>query len=303
MSICDGSRPVGVALVEEQGRHKGFDSNDFLTAVAATGAQVLGRLKTSRRLPVLARLPEGSYLSRIGGVNVRVVEALIAVTCADGSTYTGVYRLVTTLLDYRRYPATALIGLYHERCEHESAYYALRHAILAGRVLRSKDPTGLAQEMWALLTLYQALRTATVAAAESVPGTDPDRASFTVAYQAARDMVTQAAGVVTDTVDQVGVIGRQILTNLLPARRLRVSSRKVKSPISRSHAKQDDGRPSTTQKVTDLAITVHEPVPSPGPGPAPTDTDSTHPQWTINKRPPSQRKPRRSEALTTARAP
>jgi len=94
---------------------KGFDSNDFLTAVAATGAQVLGRLKTSRRPPVLARLPEGSYLSRIGGVSVRVVEALITVTCADGSTYTGVYRLVTTLLDYRRYPATALIGLYHER--------------------------------------------------------------------------------------------------------------------------------------------------------------------------------------------
>jgi hypothetical protein len=39
-------------------------------------------------------------------------------------------------------------------------------------VLRSKDPAGLEQEIWALLALYQALRRAMVAAVESVPGTD-----------------------------------------------------------------------------------------------------------------------------------
>lgn len=282
---------------------KGFDSNDFLAAVAAAKAQFLGRLKANRRPPVLARLPEGSYLSLIGGVKVRIVEAVVTVVCADGSSFTGVYRLVTTLLDHRRYPATALINLYHQRWEHESAYYALRHTVLAGRVLRSKDPTGVTQEMWALLVLYQALRTAMVAAAESVPGTDPDRASFTVAFQTARDLVTNAAGVVTDTIDQIGTIGRQILANLLPARRLRVSSRKVKSPISRYHTKHDDGRPSTSQKVTDLAITIHEPASTPGPEPAPTSNDPAHPQWTINKPQPGQREPRRPKVLTAARAP
>jgi hypothetical protein len=41
-------------------------------------------------------------------------------------------------------------------------------------VLRSKDPAGLEQEIWALLATYQALRRA-MTAAESVPGTDPDR--------------------------------------------------------------------------------------------------------------------------------
>ena len=266
---------------------KGFDSNTFLAAVAATKAQFLGRLKANRRPPVLARQPEGSYLSLIGGVKVRVIEAVVTVVCADGSSFTGVYRLVTSLLDHRRYPATALINLYHQRWEHESAYYALRHTILAGRVLRSHDPVGITQEMWALLVLYQALRTAMVAAAESVPGTDPDRASFTIAFQTARDLVTNAANVVTDIIDQIGTIGRQILATLLPARRLRVSSRKVKSPISRYHTKHDDGRPSTSQKVTDLSITIHESASTPGPTSAHPGNnrinDPFHPQWTINK--------------------
>src|SRR5262249_10892222 len=156
-----------------------------------------------------------------------IVEALVTVTCADGTTYTGRYRLATSLLDHRRYPAAALIGLYHERWEHESAYYALRHTILDGRVLRSGDPAGLRQEMWALLARYQAIRTAMVTAVESVPGTDPDRASFTVAMTTAQDLVAGAAGVLTDTVDLVGTIGREVLTNLLDARRPRVSTRKV----------------------------------------------------------------------------
>ncbi len=202
---------------------KGFDSNTFLAEVAATKAMVLGRIKASRRPPVLGHLSDGSYRSRIGGVSVRVIEALVTVTCADNTTFTGVYRLVTTLLDHRRYPALALVQLYHERWEHESAYYALRHTILAGRVLRSGDPAGIEQEMWALLTVYQVLRTAMVNAVESVPGVDPDRASFTVAMQAARDQVTNAAGVIADdTTDRVGVIGRKVLAQLLRARRLRV---------------------------------------------------------------------------------
>ncbi|MFI9569235.1 hypothetical protein [Streptomyces rishiriensis] len=88
---------------------------------------------------------------------------------------TGSYRLVTTLTDAGRLPAAVLVGLYHQRWEHESAYYAFRHTLMNGRVLRSGDPAGVEQEMWALLTLYQALRTMMVEAAESLPGTDPDR--------------------------------------------------------------------------------------------------------------------------------
>lgn len=241
---------------------KGFDSNAFLTAVDATGARVLGRMTNSRRPPVLVRLSDGSYLSLMGGLSVRIIEASIAVTCADGTEFSGTYRLVTTLTDHRRYPAGALIALYHQRWEHESAYFALRHTLLGGRVLRSGDPVGLEQEVWALLAVYQILRIAMVAAAESVPGTDPDRAGFTIAYQASRDQIVKAEAVVTSDADLVGEIGGKILADLLPARRLRVSTRKVKSPHSRYHVHKPDGRPLTSQRVTALDIAVHEPPPA-----------------------------------------
>ncbi|WP_329367301.1 hypothetical protein [Streptomyces sp. NBC_01483] len=104
-----------------------------------------------------------------------------------------------------------------------------------GRNLRSGDPTGIEQEMWSLLTPYQALRTVMVGAAESLPGTDPDRCCFSITLHTARDQVIQATGIIpadTDRGTLLGTIGRRILTGLLPTRRQRVSTRKVKSPMS-----------------------------------------------------------------------
>ncbi|MEU3099760.1 transposase, partial [Streptomyces sp. NPDC006967] len=66
------------------------------------------------------------------------------------------------------------------------------------------------------------------------PDADPDRASFSIALQTARDQVIQAAGVIADTVvDLVGTIGRAVLNQPMTARRLRVSPRAVKRPLSR----------------------------------------------------------------------
>ena len=109
---------------------RGFDAAGFLEAVAAAKAQFLARLTSTRRLPVMARLDDGTFLSRIGALTVRIIEAEVLVTCADGTRYCGRYRLATTLLEHRRYPAAALIRLYHERWEHEVAYLALRHTLL-----------------------------------------------------------------------------------------------------------------------------------------------------------------------------
>jgi hypothetical protein len=94
---------------------RGFDAAEFLTELAHTGAQYLIRLRANRRLPVLARCEDGSFLSRIGGMTVRIIVAEITVTCADGTRYAASYRLATTLRDPRRYPAHRLIALYHER--------------------------------------------------------------------------------------------------------------------------------------------------------------------------------------------
>ena len=199
-------------------------------------------------------------MSRIGALTVRIIEAEVTVTCADGTRYCGRYRLATTLLDHRRYSAAALIRLYHERWEHEVAYLALRHTLLEGRVLRSGDPAGLEQEIWALLALYQALRRAMVTAVETVPGTDPDRASFTIALQTAIDTVTGADGVLASDARDPGRLGRAVLDGLLPPRRPRVSVRKVKSPLSRWN-KADPHRPARSTPVTTMGITVcgHEP--------------------------------------------
>jgi hypothetical protein len=132
-----------------------------------------------------------------------------------------------------------------------------------GRVLRSGDPTGIEQEMWSLLAVYQALRTVMVEAAESRPGTDPDRCSFTIAMETARDRIVQAVGVITlaSTTDIVGAIGNRILAQFLPPRRPRISTRKVRSPISRYAERQDDGRPSSSSSVTRLDVTILEPEP------------------------------------------
>jgi hypothetical protein len=231
---------------------RGFDGGEFLRGVAATRAQFLVRLTCVRRPPVLRHLPDGSVLSLIGGVKVRIITASVTVTCHDGTSY----RLATTMLDHRAYPPAALITLYHERWEHEITYLALRHTLLHGRVLRSGDPEGLRQEMWALLALYQALRIAITDAVATAAGTDPDRASYQIAVQTAQMLVTGARNV-TGPADLAGTIGRAVLASLHPPRRPRVCARRVKSPLSRWN-KHPPGKPRTSQRITSLTTTISQ---------------------------------------------
>ena len=90
---------------------RGFDAEAFLTDLAGTGAQFLARLRNNRTLPVLARLDDGSHLSRLGELAVRIITADPTVSCADGTRYTATYRLATTLCDPRRHPAGRLIAV------------------------------------------------------------------------------------------------------------------------------------------------------------------------------------------------
>jgi hypothetical protein len=216
---------------------RNYAAADLLATFAATGAHLLIRAKNGRRLPILARLSDGSWLSVIGTLTIRVVEARIAITTTTG-TRTGDYRLITTLLNHHRHPAGDLIRLYHQRWEIETAYLELKSSILRGRVLRARTPDGIEQEIYALLITYQALRTAMVDATDSRPGLDPDRASFSTALNTARDQVIHAAGIIADTIiDLVGVIGTHILANLLPERRIRVKTRMIKRSNSKYQAR------------------------------------------------------------------
>jgi Insertion element 4 transposase N-terminal/Transposase DDE domain len=228
-----GSLRAGMLLLAD----RNFDAGALVAAIRATHAHLLVRVKANRRLPVLGRYEDGSYRSVLGGVGVRVIECEIHLTTRAGR-HTGVYRLATSLLDAHAYPATGLVRLYHERWEIETAYLALKSSILGGRVLRARTPAGIDQEVYALLVTYQILRLAMTDATNTQADIDPDRASFTIALNVARDQLIQATGVLaTTTIDLVGTIGRHVLASLLPDRRVRIAPRIVKRAISKYNAR------------------------------------------------------------------
>ena len=105
---------------------RAFDTNAFLAAVAGTGAHFLARARATRSPLALDVLPDGSCLAEAAGLRVRVIEAHVAVTGADGTRWGDSCRLITTLLDHRRFPAHRLVRLYHERW--------VRHEALCNRV-------------------------------------------------------------------------------------------------------------------------------------------------------------------------
>lgn len=231
-----------------------FAVRALVTAIAETGADLLIRCKNNRSLPRLDTLADGSFISILGGVTVRVIDAEITVTLSGTSRRTGRYRLITTLTDHRRYPALELLTLYHHRWEIETTYLELKSTVLGGRVLRARTPQGVDQEIYALLTAYQALRLAMAEATVAQTALQADRASFTIALHTARDQIIHAAGIIADSViDLIGKIGRAVLADPLPPRRVRVSPRIVKRAISKHRAK---GQADRTNHRAAIAIDV-----------------------------------------------
>jgi hypothetical protein len=92
---------------------RNFAAQALITAIAGTGADLLIRTKSGRRLPVCRRLPDDTYVSRIGPVEVRVIRAEITIASSAGQRRE-VYQLVTTVLD-TDHTAAEIVRLYHER--------------------------------------------------------------------------------------------------------------------------------------------------------------------------------------------
>ncbi|MET7952236.1 IS4 family transposase [Micromonospora sp. NPDC005324] len=252
--LCRSLRP-GMLLLAD----RNYAGADLIITLAATGAHLLIRCKTGRKLPTLRRHQDGSFSSIIGGLPIRVIDAQISITTTAG-THTGGYRLITTLLNPVTHPSAELIRLYHQRWEIETAYLELKSSILGGRVLRARTPDGIQQEIYALLSVYQLLRTAMVDATDSRPGLDPDRASFTTALNTARDQIVHAAGVLADTViDLVGVIGADVLAHLLPERRLRTKTRMIKRSNSKYQARGPTIDRRSYQATTSIDIISPDP--------------------------------------------
>ena len=153
---------------------------------AATGADLLWRVRSIAVLPCRQRLPDGSYRSCLyrsfdhrqrdrDGLEVRVIEYSLP-GVPGGDT---VYRLVTTMLDPATAPATELAALYHERWEAELTLAELKVA-LPGEplMLRSRRPDPIMQEVYALLLTHFAVRPLIYEASRHA-GCDPGTLSFT----------------------------------------------------------------------------------------------------------------------------
>jgi len=238
-----------------------FDADKVFAAICERKAQFLIRASAVRKPAVLAVLPDGSFLTRIGDLRLRVIDAHISITGADGTQVSGHWRLLTSLTDHRTHPAQALVQLYHQRWEVETCFFGLRHTLAGRTVLRSGDPVGIAQEMWALACIWQILTTVMTDAAATRPGMDPDRCSVTVALAAARDSVIRADHIAGHPDTLRGTIGAAVLDQPLDPRRPRIAARVLKAPGSRyPKHRPDDPRPARGTAIAGIHTHIQPPA-------------------------------------------
>jgi len=172
---------------------RAFAGFELWRTAAASGADLLWRVRRNQVLPCCERLPDGSYLSRLyaspkqrrhdeGGQVVRVIDyRLEGIVDAEP-----LYRLVTTLLDPGAAPAPELAALYHERWESESTFAELKVTLPGERLmLRSRRADLVEQELYGLLLVHFALRRLMHEASQRA-GCDPDQLSFVHAVRIVR---------------------------------------------------------------------------------------------------------------------
>ena len=184
----------GMLVLADRGLY-GFE---LWSQAAATGADLLWRVKASVRPRHLSDLPDGSWLAEIrptsgahrakrAPLRVRVIDYDLDTLRTDGEPY----RLLTTLLDHDTAPAADLAAAYAQRWEIESAFDELKtHQRGPRMILRSKSPDLVQQEIWGHLCCHYAIRVLIHDAALHA-GHDPDRVSFTAALRIARRSTTQ----------------------------------------------------------------------------------------------------------------
>jgi Transposase DDE domain/Insertion element 4 transposase N-terminal len=194
-----------------------FSMHRWRTA-AATGAHLAWRVKNGINcLPatVIETLPDGSQLvrlrespgmltrrrkttgdklaPRLDDIVARLVEFTVTLTDQAGKTTTSRFRILTTLLDHEACPASAIGECYAERWQVELVYKSIKSTLRGGnRRLRGQAPELAEQEIWGLLTVYNALVDQAVTAAVDL-GIDPDEISFTVVLRATRDHLATRA--------------------------------------------------------------------------------------------------------------
>jgi hypothetical protein len=196
---------------------RNFYSFEHWTQALKTGADLLWRVSATVTLPVIEPLPDGSYRSIVinpkitgarrsklinqvrGGeqvpaehaVPVRVVE--YEIPDREGNGTGELICLITSILDPGDATAIELATAYHQRWESETSFREKKTYLRgSGRVLRSKSPEMVRQEIWALLLTHYAIRKLMCRAADEA-GLDPDRLSFMRSLRVIRRHVNDQA--------------------------------------------------------------------------------------------------------------
>jgi len=221
----------------------GLISGAFIEQVRARRAHVLGALeagawehpKKQRRLADASVLvwvaPAHSGHARYRqqcGMWVRIIS--YRVTDARLGEPGKVYRLVTTLLNPRVAPALALIALYHERWEIELVIDEIKtHERAQRKVLRSKTPEGVRQELYGIYLAHYAVR-ALLAEAAVEAELDPDRLSFSEGLFELTEMLSLALTVEPEEAmaSLLKRLRHKMVRHVLPARPLRINRREIK---------------------------------------------------------------------------
>jgi hypothetical protein len=263
-----GSLGEGMLLLGD----RNFPSYQLWREATATGAHLLWRVKANTLLPRIGTFTDGSYLAvlprpgtrgRGVGIWVRVVEYQVTVVATDpggaSTTRVELFRLITTITDPHQATAAQLAACYHQRWESETAYKSLKtHQRGPRQVLRSQDPDGVAQELYAYLITYQAVRQLMHQAAVAAD-IDPDRLSFTTALRAVRRFITSSA---TATGQTLAPVVDRVLSQILEDqhdRRDRASPRVVKRSQSPYPSKKHAIQPTST--TVDYTLEVLDPEP------------------------------------------
>ena len=277
-----GQLKAGMLLLAD----RGFYSFALWSACAAAGAHLLWRVSSTVRLPVVRALPDGSFLSRVndpaqarlrsirncnnrrrgsslpqeagplpGSVTVRVIEFTVKVALDDGAARTERYRMITTLLDWRAFPAPELAAGYARRWAIETSYREFKTYLRGpGKILRSRTPDLARQEIWAYLITCQAIRAVTALAAAG-QGLDPARLSFTAALHAIR---RTCPGDPAGMGAALNAAAGEILGQPVPEREHRVCPRAVNEP-TRSYPSRR-GQPHPLPQHATYTVTITPPA-------------------------------------------
>jgi Transposase DDE domain/Insertion element 4 transposase N-terminal len=221
----------------------GITSGGFVEHVRERRAHALGALEAGvwEQLDHQRRLADGSVLAWVGptrpsqahyrvrgGMWVRIIS--YRVRDERLGEVGQIYRLVTTLLNPRVAPARELIALSHERWEIELLIDEIKtHERAQRKVLRSKTPQGVRQELYGIYLAHYALRVLLAQAAVEAE-LDPDRLSFSEGLSELTETISLALTLETEeaTGPLLARLRHKMAGHVLPVRRLRINRREIK---------------------------------------------------------------------------